>query len=339
MIMKPIPGVRPSQVRELTRAQDRLSFLYLEHCILGRDSNALTATDSRGTLHIPSASLGVLMLGPGTNITHQAMVLLGDSGASIVWVGEQGVRYYASGRSLARSSRLIEAQARLVSGRLTRLEVARQMYEMRFAGEDTSGLTMQQLRGREGARIRGVYRDSASQYGVEWTRRDYSPDDFANSNPINQALSAAHACLYGVVHAVIVALGCSPALGFVHSGHELSFVYDVADLYKADITIPLAFQVVGELQGTWSSDADEAPSMESEFDDLPGITRRRVRDAISDGKILARCTRDIRSLLLPDDPIEEDEKDAVVLTLWDEKVGRVAAGANYSDGTPEEVDF
>ncbi|MPN46262.1 hypothetical protein SDC9_193847 [bioreactor metagenome] len=125
----------------------------------------------------------------------------------------------------------------------------------------------------------------------------------------------------------------------MHSGHELSFVYDVADLYKADITIPLAFQVVGELQGTWSSDADEAPSMESGFDDLPGITRRRVRDAISDGKILARCTRDIRSLLLPDDPIEEDEKDAVVLTLWDEKVGRVAAGANYSDGTPDEVDF
>lgn len=326
-------------MRELTRAQDRLSFLYLEHCILGRDSNALTATDSHGTVHIPSASLGVLMLGPGTNITHQAMVLLGDSGASIVWVGEQGVRYYASGRSLARSSRLIEAQARLVSGRLTRLEVARQMYEMRFTGEDTSGLTMQQLRGREGARIRAVYRDSSDKFGVEWTRRDYKSDDFAGSNPINQALSAAHACLYGVVHAVIVALGCSPALGFVHTGHELSFVYDVADLYKAEITIPLAFEVVGELQGTWSSSADEAPSIEATFDDLPSITRRRVRDAVSDGKLLSRCAHDIRSLLLPDEPTNEDEKDAVILTLWDEKVGRVAAGANYSDGSSDEVEF
>ena len=117
---------------------------------------------------------------------------------------------------------------------------------MRFSGESVDGLTMQQLRGREGARVREVYRENSRRTGVAWTRREYRVDDFEASDPINQALSAAHAALYGVVHGVIVSLGCSPGLGFVHTGHERSFVYDVADLYKAETTIPIAFDVVVE---------------------------------------------------------------------------------------------
>ncbi|MFB9619960.1 type I-E CRISPR-associated endonuclease Cas1e [Brooklawnia cerclae] len=316
-----------------------MSFLYLEHCVVGRDSNAVTATDERGIVHIPSASLGVLLLGPGTNLTHQAMVLLADSGAAVVWVGEHGVRCYASGRSLARSSRLVEAQAKLVSNRQTRLAVARAMYDMRFeSDDDTSSLTMQQLRGREGARVRAIYRDASREHSVQWSGREYSPTDFAASDTINQALSAAHACLYGVVHAVIVALGCSPGLGFVHTGHELSFVYDIADLYKAEITIPIAFRCVGEFEGAWSS-ADPSAPPDDPIDDLASYTRRRVRDAISDGHILTRCAHDIRRLLLPDEPTTGEEKDAVVLTLWDDKVGRVAAGANYSPDDLDEVDW
>lgn len=325
--MRPIPGVPPSRARELTRAEDRLSFLYLEHCVLGRDSNAVTATDEKGVTHIPSASLGVLLLGPGTSVSHQAMVLLADSGASVVWVGEQGVRYYAHGRSLARSSRLLEAQARAVSNRNSRLAVARQMYAMRFADEDVSGLTMQQLRGREGARVRSIYRASSSETGIAWRKRDYDPENFDNSDEINMALSSAHACLYGIVHAVIVALGCSPGLGFVHSGHSLSFVYDVADLYKAEVTIPIAFRSVQEFR------------QDDEADDIGAFTRRRVRDAVRDGRILPRCAADIRRLLLPDQGIDNDQtdqEDAVVLRLWDEAVGEVEAGVNYSWPTSDE---
>ena len=154
-ILRPIPGARPSELKELTRVQDRLSFLYVEHCIVERDANAITFTDDRGTVHIPSAALSVLLLGPGTNVTHQAMVLIADSGSTAIWVGEQGVRMYASGRSMARSSRLVVEQARLVSNRSLRLQVAREMYQMRF-NEDVSSLTMQQLRGREGARVRAT---------------------------------------------------------------------------------------------------------------------------------------------------------------------------------------
>ncbi|MGE3664223.1 MAG: type I-E CRISPR-associated endonuclease Cas1e [Pseudonocardia sp.] len=211
--MKEIPGAKPVPLGQLVRAQDRLSFVYLEHCVVHRDANAITARDTRGTVHLPAATLGAVLLGPGTTVSQQAMVLLAESAATAVWVGEQGVRYYAHGRSLARSARLLEAQAALVSNQRSRLRVARAMYAMRFPGEDVSGLTMQQLRGREGARIRRLYRLHSERTGVEWTRRDYDTTDFAAGTPINQALSAANTSLYGVVHAVIVALGCAPGSG------------------------------------------------------------------------------------------------------------------------------
>ena len=124
-------------------------------------------------VRIPAAMISVLMLGPGTEITHRAMELIGDTGTSIVWVGERGVRLYAHGRSLTKSSRLLEQQALLVSNRRSRLAVARRMYQLRFPEEDVSKLTMQQLRGREGARVRQIYRVYSEKYGVEWTRREY----------------------------------------------------------------------------------------------------------------------------------------------------------------------
>lgn len=316
--MKPIPGARPPTLGELTRAQDRLSFIYLERCVIHRDSNAITATDERGVIHIPAASLGVLLLGPGTNVSHQAIVLLAESGSTIVWVGEHGVRYYAHGRTLTQSSRLLEAQARLVTNTRSRLTVARAMYAMRFPeDDDISTLTMQQLRGREGARVKRSYRAHSERTGVKWTKRDYDTQSFASGSLVNQALSAANTSLYGVVHAVIVALGCSPGLGFVHSGHERSFVYDIADLYKAEMTIPVAFDVASD------------PEL---HEDLPGATRRAIRDRLRDGRLLVRCVKDIRQLLLP---AEDSEDDALwssnVVQLWDGGASEVAAGTNYTE--------
>lgn len=311
--MRKIPGTPTPSLPELVRAEDRLSFVYVERCIVHRDANAITATDERGTVHIPAAGLGALLLGPGTNVSHQAMVLLGQSGATAVWVGERGVRCYAHGRSLARSSRLLEIQAELVTNRRSRLAVARHMYGMRFPGEDVDGLTMQQLRGREGARVRRLYREHSQRTGVEWRRRDYDVADFASGDRVNQALSAANTSLYGVVHAVIVALGCSPGLGFVHTGHELSFVYDMADLYKAEVSIPVAFDVAA-----------------SESEDIPADARRAVRDRLYDGKVLEQCVRDVRSLLTVDgDPPVEAAPDADVVYLWDESDDPVAGGSGY----------
>ncbi|MER7461156.1 type I-E CRISPR-associated endonuclease Cas1e [Micromonospora sp. NPDC126480] len=320
-----IPGVPPADLADLNRAQDRLSFIYLERCVIHRDSNAITATDDKGVVHIPAATLGVLLLGPGTSVTQQAMMLLADNGATAVWVGEHGVRYYAHGRPLARSSRLLVAQARAVTHRDRRLQVAREMYRMRFPDENTTALTMQQLRGKEGARVRRCYREHSKRTGVAWNNREYNPDEFSSSDPVNQALSTAHACLYGIVHAVIVALGLSPGLGFIHTGHDRSFVYDIADLYKADITIPVAFNIVA------SGSTDIGPD-----------TRRAVRDHVYDGALLDRCVRDIRNLLLspgPGGPIDEqwlhDEPAADTVRLWDENGYELASGRNYG----EEIDF
>lgn len=308
----------------LPTIRDRLSFLYLERCVINRQDGAVTVTDARGTVHVPAASLGVLMLGPGSTISHRAMELIGDTATSVIWVGERGVRYYAHGRPLTHSAHLLIRQAELVSNVRSRIAVARRMYQLRFPNEDVSRLTMQQLRGREGARVRAVYRKASQETGVTWKGREYDPDDFEGSDAVNMALSAAHACLYGIVHSVIVALGCSPGLGFIHTGHERSFVYDIADLYKAELTIPIAFQVAAE-----------------QPDDIGGTTRRRVRDAIAGGRILETAVKDIRYLLLGKEEAEDVQLDVNVMWLWDDRDGSVAHGVSYGkrlDDRDEELE-
>ncbi len=157
--MKNISGAKKTELSELPRISDRVSFIYVEHAKISRIDSAITVSDYRGVVNIPVSMIGVLLLGPGTEISHRAMEILGDVGTSVIWVGERGVRHYAHGRSLAHSTRFLEKQAKLVSNKRSRLAVARKMYAMRFEDEDVSNLTMQQLRGREGSRIRKVYRN------------------------------------------------------------------------------------------------------------------------------------------------------------------------------------
>lgn len=303
------PGAVPPKRPELAQVGQRLSFLYAEHCVVHRDANALTLTDARGVVHVPVAALAVLLLGPGTRVSHGAMSLIGDCGVSVAWVGEMGVRYYAHGRPLATSSRMAEAQARIVTNQRSRLRCARAMYAMRFPGEDIDGLTMSQLRGREGARMKRVYAAEAARTGVEWGRRAYSPDDFEAGDDINRCLTSANAALYGIAHAVIVSLGCVPSLGVVHTGNDRSFVYDIADLYKAEISIPAAFDAV----------ASGEPDPERRV-------RRAVRDRVAECRLLPRIARDLHTLLdVPDDDLGIGE-----LLLWSE-LDAVAAGMNWAD--------
>lgn len=355
--MADVPGIKPPPLTSLARAEDRLSFLYVEHCVVNRDSNAVTITDKRGTVHVPAATLSVLMLGPGSTVTHAAISLLAESRAACIWVGEQGVRYYCHGASLSRSTRLLEAQAKLVSSERSRLKVARRMYEMRFPDEDTSRLTMQQLLGKEGTRVRRAYERESARAGVPWNGRSYKVEDFESSDTVNKALSAANTSLYGVVHAIIVALGCSPGLGFVHARNERSFVYDIADLYKVEITVPLAFDLA----------AEEPP-------DIGVAARRAVRDRMRDGRFMQRCVHDVRYLLtadgaadggprslaqhppqsddqdvdyyadvddIPSDiaehPDDDDEDYRDELNLWAGRQGMVAAGTNYAQSPRSHV--
>lgn len=242
------------------------------------------------------------------------MSVLGETGAGVAWVGEHGVRYYAGGRALSRSAALVEAQATQWANMRSRLAVARAMYRLRFPDDDPAGLTRQQLLGREGDRVKDCYRTQPARTGVRWYGRKYTPGDFSSGDPVNQGITAAAQCMYGIAHAVVASLGCSPGLGFVHSGHELSFVLDIADLYKTEIGIPLAFDIAAE--------ADE---------DVGPCTRRALRDRINDTGLLNRCVNDIKRLLLPNDasgnrPSEEDR-----VTLQTDGGHEVAAGRNYGD--------
>lgn len=307
--MSATPSQSPLDRLLLPRIESRLSFLYVERAVINRDGNALTIKDQRGIAHVPATQLAVVLLGPGTKVTYAAMALLGDAGASVVWVGEKGVRYYAHGRPPAKTSRFAETHARLWSNQRTRLRCARRMYDMRFPGEEISQLSLAQLRGREGARMKKIYAAEAQRTGVVWTRRNYDPQDFESGDPINRALTEGSAALYGIAHAVIVGLGFIPSLGIVHTGTDRAFVYDIADLYKAEISIPAAFEAVAAI-----------PS----GDDLN--VRARIRDKVVNTRLMQRMVHDLQDLMeIP----EEDAYSDVDLMLWSE-LEVIAAGVNWS---------
>lgn len=308
-------GADKPKINELGRVSDRITFIYLEHVKIKRADSAIKAIDEKGIVYIPVAMISVLLLGPGVDVTHRAMELMGDSGLAVVWVGEWGVRQYAHGRALNHSSRFLEAQAKLVSNTRSRLAVARKMYEMRFPGEDFSRLTMQQLRGKEGARIRKVYQDESKKTGVKWNRREYKVDDFESQTPINKALTAAHQALYGLCYSVVVALGASPGLGFIHTGHDLAFIYDFSDLYKADYSIPIAFEMTAKYKNQ----------------DIATHTRIAMRDAFKDGKLLSKMVKDLKYLLNI-----TDERSVELFGLWDNKEGLKKFGIQYKEAEDKQ---
>ena len=312
-------GMIKPELTELPQISDRMSFIYLEHCVINREDSAVKVTDMNGDVFIPAAAITTLLLGPGCKITHRAMELIDDSGIGIVWVGEHGVRYYAHGRALNSHTRLLLKQAEFVSNTRKHLDVVRKMYQMRFPNEDVSGLTLQQLRGREGSRVRATYREYAKKWNIPWKGREYDPDDFTSGTPVNQALSAGNVCLYGLAHSVICALGCSAGLGFVHVGHECSFAYDIADLYKAETTIPIAFEMAAKVRDEFE---DRCPQ------DFSGMIRRRLRDEMVKKHLLERMVHDIKYLLSDDENTGEEEN---AVYLWDNMKERVENGKQYRE--------
>ncbi len=277
----------PKDLHELPKLRDGLSYLYVERARILQDGQSIALWDKEGRTPVPAAALGVLMLGPGCSITHAAVRALVENGCSIVWLGEHGVRCYAQGTGETRSARHILHQAELLCNDATRMQVVWRMYEYRFGYRLDDDLTLNQIRGMEGARMRDVYAEEARRTGVNWQGRSYDVADWNRGDPLNRALSAANACLNGVCHAAIVSGGYSPAMGFIHTGRQLSFVYDIADLYKAEITIPLAFETVAESE-----------------EHVEVRVRLRCRDHFRQHRLLQRLLPDIDALL--DIPTEGD---------------------------------
>jgi len=295
-------------LHELPKLRDSLSYLYVEHAVLNQKDHAIEyVREDEGRVMIPVATLSVLLLGPGTKITHAAIRTLSDNGCSVVWVGEEGTKFYAQGSGETRRSYHLLRQAEYSCDPQKRLDVVRLMYQKRFPDPLTDDLTLEQIRGMEGARVRSVYYQSSHQYNVEWHGRSYDRGNWGNSDPINRALSAANALLNGLCHTAIVSGGYSPALGFIHTGKQLSFVYDIADLYKAEITIPLAFQIVAEAT-----------------EKVEARVRAACREKFRTAKLLDRVLPDIDGLLeINAQAVTEsgnyDEDPALPAPLWSDE--------------------
>jgi CRISPR-associated protein Cas1 len=312
--------MRIQDLHVLPKFRDGWSYLYVEHCKIDQESKAIAIHDAEGKVPVPCANLALLMLGPGVSITHAAISVLADHGCLVAWTGESGVRFYAVGMGETRSAANFLHQARMWSDPDSRLQVVRSLYQLRFSEKLDPSLTLRQIRGMEGVRVRQAYAVASRETGIPWKGRNYRRDSWSDADPVNRALSTANSCLYGICHAAIVSAGFSPALGFIHTGKMLSFVYDIADLYKTEITIPVAFYAT----------ATEGKG---------GLERRvrlACRDMFVETRLLARIIPDIQSVLsieLSDlEPNGEkfDRDLAAPGGLWDPEEGVVEGGKIYS---------
>ena len=148
-----------TSLHDLPRFSDKLSYLYIEHAIIEQRDTAIAAHKADGkTLTVPAAALAVLMLGPGTTLTHAAVRTLAENNCQVLWLGEQGVRFYAQGLGGARGSKNLLKQAYLSTHEIERLQVVIRMYRMRFEDEPEDDITLQQLRGKEGVRGSAIVR-------------------------------------------------------------------------------------------------------------------------------------------------------------------------------------
>ena len=270
-----LPPPKPIAMKE------RVSMVFVEKGQIDVKDGAFVVIDETGIrTHIPVGSVACIMLEPGTRISHHAVALASRAGTLLVWVGEAGVRLYASGQpGGARSDRLLY-QAKLALDDDARLKVVRKMYELRFGEKPPERRSVEQLRGIEGARVKKTYQLLAKQTGVEWHGRNYDYTQWEAGDMPNRCLSAATSCLYGITEAAVLAAGYAPAIGFIHSGKPLSFVYDIADLFKFDDIVPHAFKIA----------AKNYPNPEREV-------RLMCRDVFRQSKILKKIIPTIEDVL------------------------------------------
>jgi len=298
-----LPGLKPPRPIPL---KERASIVFVEKAQLDVIDGAFVALDKNGVrTHLPVGGVACIMLEPGARVSHAAVSLAARAGTLLVWVGEAGVRLYAAGQpGGARSDKLLW-QARMALDETARLKVVRKMFEIRFGEKAPERRSVDQLRGIEGARVRAMYKMIAKRYGTTWSRRDYDPGNFDISDLPNRCLSAATSCLYGITEAAVLAAGYAPAIGFLHTGKPLSFVYDIADLYKFDTVVPIAFKTA-------------ALTLKGKCQNPASATRIACRNSFRETKLLNKLIPGIEEVLAagevekpeaPDDAVTPAFKD------------------------------
>lgn len=215
------------------------------------DSSVKWIDSDNFVIALPIATIGTILLGPGTSVTHEAVKTLSAANTTVCWVGEDSLLFYAIGQSPTSDTKRMREQIRLATNDKSRIEVARRMFASRFPDVDISQSSIHDLMGKEGLRVKALYEKMAEKYGVGWSGRRYEPGKFEMSDLTNKILTAANTALYSLCLSVIVSMGLSPHVGFVHSGSPLPFVYDIADLYKAEICVEFAFSTTSKIGKTY----------------------------------------------------------------------------------------
>ena len=208
------------------QSKDRYPLLYFEH---GRievdDSSVKWVGANRDIYAIPVATIATILLGPGTTVTHEAVKAISSSNTTICWVGDDSLRFYASGMTPTADTRNLLRQIRFATDPETRLTVAKRLFSERFPNESLDGKSLQTLMGMEGVRVRALYASKAEEYGVPWNGRRYIPGKIEVSDKVNRYLTHANSLLYAVITSSVIAHGYDPRIGFIHSGSPLPFIY------------------------------------------------------------------------------------------------------------------
>jgi len=266
----------------LPQVKDKYPFLYLERGRLEVDDSSVKWIDSEGlVIRLPIATVNTLLLGPGTTVTHEAVKTLAAANCTVCWVGEDSLLFYAAGFLPTANTRNLRFQIQQAASKADSIEVARRMYARRFPDAELKGKSLKEMMGMEGFRVRALYQKSAEHYQVGWKGRNFTPNKFELSDNTNKVLTACNAALYGILCSAVHSLGYSPHIGFIHSGSPMPFVYDLADLYKEDLCIDLAFSLSREMAGRYDRHVVSA------------AFRRRILDM----DLLAQIALDIPEML------------------------------------------
>ena len=266
----------------LPQVKDKYPFIYLERGRLEVDDSSIKWVDADNqVVPLPVAMLNALLLGPGTTITHEAVKTATAANCAVCWVGEDSLLFYAAGFLPTADTRNLKLQVGLSADPAKALEVARRLFAKRFPDADLDGKTLKEMMGMEGHRVRSLYQQKAEEYQVGWKGRDYAPGKFEASDLTNQIITATNAALYGILCSSVHSMGYSPHIGFIHSGSPLPFVYDLADLYKEELCIDLAFSLTRDLAGRYDKHKVSA----------------RFRERVLAMDLLARIGEDVIAIL------------------------------------------
>lgn len=271
----------------LPRAKDNISFLYLEYCKIEREDCAIIAIQGEEKVLIPIATINTLLIGPGTSVTHGAINIISASGCNIVWCGDHMTRFYSFDAAEIRNSKNLLKQIDFYADETNRLHIIRKMYKKRFEDLDVSTLSLKELRGIEGTKMKETYKFYAKLYKVKWKFRDSKISPFEEQDKINQIITTLNQMLYAICHGVILSLGFSPSIGFIHTGNVESFVFDIADFYKETIIIPLAFKIHSSITS----------------ENLSYMCRSNFRENIIDKKLMTQISKDVLLLFSSDDEV------------------------------------